>query len=137
MSAGVFRLPASMAGEIIDHSRSEAPRECCGLIAGGNGAAEQLYRLNNLAPGTELYDIDPAQLLELEFRTLPAIGREVVAIYHSHPHSPAWPSSTDIALAGWPDAVYLICSLEYHDAPSIRAFRIMDGSVEELAIEMV
>jgi [CysO sulfur-carrier protein]-S-L-cysteine hydrolase len=127
-------LPPAMAGEIVEHSRAESPRECCGLIAGAGGAAEQLFRLENLAPGNELYEIDPAKLLELEFRTLPEQGWEVSAIYHSHPHSPAWPSSTDIALAGWPDAVYLICSLQDEESPEIRAFSIRDGAVEELEI---
>ena len=134
MTGGVFVLPEAMAEEIIAHSLEEAPRECCGLIAGANGNPARLFRLANLAPGNELYEIDPAQLLELEFRTLPAAGWEVIAIYHSHPHSPARPSSTDIALAAWPEAAYLICSLEDRDRPGIRAFTIRDGTVSELAI---
>jgi proteasome lid subunit RPN8/RPN11 len=134
MSDRSFFLPEAMAREIIGHSLAEAPRECCGLIAGANGVAEGVYRLNNLAPGNELYEIDPAQLLDLEFRTLPAQGWEIVAIYHSHPHSPARPSSTDIALASWPEAVYLICSLEDRQNPYIRAFSIVDGAVSELAV---
>lgn len=134
MTGESFLLPAEMAQEIIEHSLAEAPRECCGLIAGADGVAERLYRLHNLAPGTELYEIDPQQLLDLEFKTLPAHGWEVVAIYHSHPHSPARPSSTDIALAGWPDAVYLICTLEDRENPGIRGFTIRDGEVSELVI---
>ncbi|MFM9108418.1 MAG: Mov34/MPN/PAD-1 family protein [Chloroflexota bacterium] len=134
MSGAGFVLPPEKAAEIVTHSREDAPRECCGLLAGAAGRPERLFRLHNLAPGNELYEIDPRQLLELEFRTLPAEGWEVVAIYHSHPHSPAWPSSTDVALAAWPDAASLLCSLQARERPVIRAFAIRDGAVEELAI---
>ena len=119
---------------IIDHARRETPRECCGIIAGRDGVPIRLYETRNVAPGNRLYEIDPAQLIDLEFRELPARGLELVAIYHSHPESPAYPSATDVELAFWPDAVFLICSLANREQPEIRAFRIRDGLVDVVAL---
>lgn len=126
-----FELPRSMWSEIVDHARQETPRECCGLIAGRDGRPVHLFRLTNLAPGNTLYEIDPHQIYELEFRELPKLGLDVVAIYHSHPATEAYPSPTDRALAFWPDALYLICSLAIPDSPVIRAFQLRDERVTE------
>jgi proteasome lid subunit RPN8/RPN11 len=63
-----------------------------------------------------------------------ARGQEIVANYHSHPISPAYPSARDVAHAGWPEIVYLICSLEWPEAPVVRAFRIEDGTIRELTL---
>ncbi len=127
-------LPATMRDEIVAHARAEWPRECCGLIAGKDRRPTRLYRLTNVAPGNVFYEIDPRELYDLEFRQLPAEGWDVVAIYHSHPASEAYPSATDVALAGWPDAFYVICSLATPDSPVIRAFRIVDGEITEVQV---
>lgn len=123
-----------MRQEIIDHARQESPRECCGLISGHGGRARRLHRLTNLAVGNSLYEIDPREIYELEFRELPNHGTEVLAIYHSHPACPAYPSATDLALAFWPEAFYLICSLEDTDAPEVRGFRLAGGRVREATL---
>jgi proteasome lid subunit RPN8/RPN11 len=123
-----------MRASIIAHARAEAPRECCGVIAGKDGRPVRLYEARNIAEGNRLYEIDPRQLIELEFHELPSQGTEIIAIYHSHPESPARPSATDIALAFWPDAVYLICSLENSHRPDLRGWRIRDGAVAEIEL---
>jgi [CysO sulfur-carrier protein]-S-L-cysteine hydrolase len=123
-----------MHAAIIDHAMREAPRECCGIIAGRDGVAVRLYETRNVALGNRLYEIDPAQLIDLEFREFPAEGVELVAIYHSHPESPAYPSATDVELAFWPDALFLICSLADRYRPEIRGFRIRDGAIDEVAL---
>jgi proteasome lid subunit RPN8/RPN11 len=74
--------------------------------------------------------------MELEFRTLPNRNWEIVAIYHSHPASEAYPSATDVALAAWPEACYLICSLEDPARPVIRGFAIADGAIRERRIDV-
>ena len=116
--------------EIVDHARTETPRECCGLIAGRDGQPARLFRLTNVAPGTALYEIDPGEIYDLEFRLLPAAKLDIVAIYHSHPATEAYPSSTDRSLAFWPDAIYLICSLADPEMPVIRGFRLSSESSE-------
>ena len=119
---------------IIDHARAEAPRECCGVLAGRDGVPTELYPLPNIAPGNRLYEIDPHALYELEFRTLPDRQLEVLAIYHSHPATEAYPSATDQAQAFWPDATYLICSLALLESPVLRAFRLDEGGVREVSV---
>ncbi len=81
------------------------------------------------------YRLDP----EEQFRAFTEIedkGWELLAIYHSHSHSPAYPSATDLELAFYPDALYLIISLADRDRPTIRAFRIVEGMVEEERVEI-
>jgi [CysO sulfur-carrier protein]-S-L-cysteine hydrolase len=133
-TAEVFRLPGEMRAAIVDHAMRDTPRECCGIIAGRDGVPMRLYETRNGAVGNRLYEIDPAQLIELEFREFPARGLELVAIYHSHPESPAYPSATDVELAFWPDAVFLICSLADRARPEIRGFRIRDGAIDEVTL---
>jgi proteasome lid subunit RPN8/RPN11 len=127
-----FPLPPDMARAIVAHAQREAPRECCGVIAGRDGLPVRLYETRNVAEGNRLYEIDPAQLIELEFQELPRSETEIVAIYHSHPTSPAYPSATDVDLAFWPSAIYLICSLADTNQPTINGFRIRDGGIDEV-----
>ena len=132
-ASSTLALPTAMRQEIIAHARSEAPRECCGLISGRNGTPERLYRLANLEPGVTRYRVDDAELFRV-YRDLDGRGEDVVAIYHSHPATPAYPSPTDVALAAWPEAFYVICSLADPNAPVVRAFRIVDGDITEANI---
>jgi proteasome lid subunit RPN8/RPN11 len=124
-----------MVDEIIAHAREEWPRECCGVVAAENGRATRVYRAENAAKQPNLgYLIEGIDLYrvwsEIEDR-----GWALEAIYHSHPKSPARPSQTDINLADqWPDATYLIVSLEDDENPDLRAFRIADGRYEELEL---
>lgn len=134
LATSVFPLPDEMRAEIIDHARRDAPRECCGIISGRAGIPVHLYSTRNIAEGNALYEIDPAELIELEFHEMPSRETELLAIYHSHPVSPAFPSATDIALAFWPDAIYLICSLADLDEPIVRGFRIRDGTIFEVRL---
>ena len=126
-------LPVAMRDEIVAHARREAPRECCGLIAGRDGRATRLYRLVNSEPGVTRYRVDDAELFRV-YRDLDGRGEDVLAIYHSHPATPAFPSPTDVALAAWPDAFYVICSLADPAAPVVRAYRIVDGRIAEAEV---
>ena len=133
MTDSALIIPPAIRSEIVDHARDHAPRECCGVIAGRAGEVTRLYRLTNLEPGNTRYLIDDTEF----YQTYWAIengGDEVLAVYHSHPETVAWPSATDIAHATWPEAVYLICSLADPDAPVLRGFRIVEGEVTEVTI---
>jgi proteasome lid subunit RPN8/RPN11 len=89
-----------------------------GTVRGRNLAAEPV----------ENYEVDPQTLL-LQFAFEDA-GEEMVAIYHSHPVSVAYPSATDAWNAQYPECVYLICSLEFDEAPVVRAFRLLPQDVD-------
>ena len=126
-SPAEFELPAAMREEIIAHARTEAPRECCGVILSKDGELIELRRLTNF------YEPESGELYRLVVETDES-GTEIAAIYHSHPVSRAYPSARDVEHAGWPESVYLICSLEHPDTPVIRAFRIVDGAITELTL---
>ena len=128
-----LRLPEAMREEIVAHARAEAPRECCGVIAGRDGEPTRLYRLRNLEPGVDRYLIDDEEVYRV-YREIEEGGDELLAIYHSHPVSVAYPSKTDVALAFWEEAFYVICSLEHPAAPVIRAFRIVGERIDEVVV---
>jgi proteasome lid subunit RPN8/RPN11 len=129
-----MHLPGEMWDAIVAHARQEYPRECCGIISGHDGRLDKVHALRNIAAGNVFYEIDPEQLMHLEFGELEQSGAEIVAIYHSHPESQAYPSATDLNLAYWPEAVYLICSLENKSEPGIRGFRMCDGVISEVRL---
>jgi len=124
-------IPDPIREEIVAHARDHAPRECCGIVAGRNGIPIQPHRLTNLEPGVTRYLFDDEEFYrvywEIENR-----GESLLAVYHSHPVTEAYPSNTDVEFAFWPEAVYLICSLQASDQPVIRGFRIIDGEISEI-----
>jgi proteasome lid subunit RPN8/RPN11 len=81
------------------------------------------------------YRLDPGEQYRV-FMEIEEEGRELLAIYHSHSHSPAYPSATDLGLAFYPDCFYLIISLADRARPTIRAFRIVEGMIEEERVEI-
>ena len=130
-----MKLQRAYVDEIIVHAREDAPNECCGIIAGNDGHATQLYRAVNAEASPYRYNVDPKDLLRI-YRDLDDQDWDVLCIYHSHTHTDAYPSPTDVRLAAWPDAYYLIVSLADEAKPDLRAFRITDGEIREEAIEI-
>ncbi|MGB2695355.1 MAG: M67 family metallopeptidase [Dehalococcoidia bacterium] len=130
-----MKLERSFADEIIAHAREDAPNECCGIIAGNDGSATKLYRAVNAEASPYRYNVDPKDLLKI-YRDIDDHGWDVLAIYHSHTHTEAYPSPTDVRLAAWPEAYYLIVSLANEKKPVLRAFRIKGGVVDEAKIEV-
>jgi len=117
-------LPRAIYDEIIAHAQEGKPEEICGILRGRGGEAFELFRAENVATERiENYDVDPKALM-LQFAFEDA-GDEMMGIYHSHPVSVAWPSATDAWNAHYPESYYLICSLEYDNAPILRAFRML------------
>jgi proteasome lid subunit RPN8/RPN11 len=126
-------IPRAYADDIVEHARAEAPAEACGLIAGMHGRAMRLYRIPNADPSIYRYNMEPrAQLAAMQ--DMDDNDWDLLAIYHSHTHTPAYPSPTDIGLAFYPDAYYAIVTLKNSEQPQIRAFRIVDGQVREVAV---
>ncbi len=111
---------------LIAHARETVPNECCGYLRASGGRVEELYRADNSRSSPYGYELDSRSLLAAN--DLDEDGFEV-GIYHSHPRSPAEPSQTDINLAHYPHWVYLIVSLA--GDPTVRAWRIADGRVDE------
>ena len=91
-------LSDAVRAEIVAHAKEEAPRECCGLLVGHGSLVDECVRSPNIDPNPNRYEID-ARVHVATNRRLRATGRAVVGAYHSHPHSPAWPSASDLAEA--------------------------------------
>lgn len=127
------RIGAGLLAELVSGLRAALPAEGCGLAAGRSGAIERLYPLPNAAASGSRYEADAAAQLRA-YEAMTAEGLEPVAVYHSHPASPARPSATDIALADV-GSVYLIVSLAA-ETPEVRAWRIRDGVARELELRI-
>jgi proteasome lid subunit RPN8/RPN11 len=125
-----MRIAQSLVDEIVAHARDDLPNECCGMVGGRDGVAATVYRAENAEGSPLRYSIDAREQFRL-MREIEAAGEELAAIYHSHTKSTAYPSQTDVNLAGWPQAVYLIVSLADTEAPDLKGFWIKDGQIEE------
>jgi len=125
-----MRISRSLVDQIVAHAREDLPNECCGMVGGGGAEARTVYRAENAEASPLRYSIDAKEQFRL-MRAIEDAGEELVGIYHSHTRSAAYPSQTDVNLAGWPDAVYLIVSLADPDAPDLKGFWIKDGKISE------
>jgi proteasome lid subunit RPN8/RPN11 len=139
-------MPAAIADAIVAQARAEYPNEACGVIAGTSdpatgGEALRYEPCRNAAASPYRYLIHPDDA----YRVIVAIDdadEAVWAIVHSHVRSPAVPSLTDIGLAQFPEALYVLVSLAADQAdaatgaPSLRAWRIVEGTVFEVGLEV-
>lgn len=131
-----LNIPQTIFDEVAAHAVAEQPRECCGLLGGARRAhevtARSRYPLRNLAaqPETQFFAA-PADLFAA-VRRMRERREDLLAIYHSHPRGPAFPSETDLALAFYPEALFLIVAL----APqrTLRAFQLSRHKVLEVEI---
>lgn len=126
----MFTLEKRFAEDMIDHARSENPNECCGLLGGKDGAILQVYRCDSAEKSPYRYYLDPKDQIRV-IRELDDKGWDLIGIYHSHTHTEAYPSKTDVELAFYPDTLYFIVSLGKPEVPTIRAFYIHDGEIRE------
>jgi proteasome lid subunit RPN8/RPN11 len=127
-----MRIPQSMIDEMVAHAREDLPDECCGLIGGGDGEARALYRARNAFASPFSYRVDPGDQYRIIEKEMRDRGEELIAIYHSHTKSPAYPSQTDLNEAvSWPEQVYLIVSLRDPASPEVKAFWLKDEKIAE------
>lgn len=118
---------------IVAHALDGVPEEACGLLAspvgGDSGAIAAVYRCRNIRASAKVYEPHPLDVAAAD-DDAGARGLTLTGVYHSHTHTEAYPSPTDVAEAGWPDWHYVIVSLREPD-PVMRSFRIVDSTVEE------
>lgn len=129
-------LPRTLITKILTHAQHSPESEVCGLIAARNGVPDRVYPINNVAESPEkLFAMEPAAQIEA-MRQMREGGEELFAIYHSHPHAPASPSPRDLAEAAYPEALYLIVSLDTKGVLEMRGFRLREGTVEGVDLEV-
>ena len=124
-----MHIRRSLLDELVEHARSEAPDECCGMIASLDGRAVAVHRATNTAHSPLRYEMDGKEQYALQ-SAIEDAGQELGAIYHSHTRSAPTPSQTDINLAFYPESLYVIVGVK-GDEPEVRAWRIVDGQVSE------
>jgi proteasome lid subunit RPN8/RPN11 len=130
-----MRISPTLIDEIVAHAQEDMPNECCGMVGGRDGEARTVYRATNAEASPLRYSIEAQEQFRL-MQEIEEAGEELVGIYHSHTKSAAYPSQTDVNLAGWPDAVYLIASLVDLEAPDVRGFWIRDGRISDAEIDV-
>ena len=134
LASARMRISRELLDQIVAHARAEAPNECCGMIATHNGDAVMVHPAANVAASPLRYEIDGAEQYRIQMR-IDDDDLELGAIYHSHTRSAPYPSQTDINLAFYPDALYVIVGLAGAE-PEVRAFEIRDGQVTESELQV-
>ena len=137
----ILRLRESQYLTVIGSCYDGYPDEACGLFTGPTVGGEPTGRVTearpcrNEAASSLVYRIDGRDQLAA-MRVAEARGEEIVGCWHSHTHTDAYPSPTDVAQAKWyPDWLYVIVSLKY-DEPVLHAYRIVDDAVTEVPVEL-
>jgi proteasome lid subunit RPN8/RPN11 len=127
------RVPDHIVDEMIAHARAGYPNEACGVLAAADGHVVKHYRATNAAASPYMFQIAAQEELAI-WNELDEHDWSLYAIYHSHPHSPAYPSQTDVALARFPGTFYIIISLANRDQPDVRAYTIEGGTIAEVPL---
>ncbi len=132
----MIRIPKAIHDDMIAHAREGFPLEVCGILGGTGESVSEMYRMTNTDASNEHFMMDPKEQFAV-IKDLRTKGLAMLAIYHSHPETPARPSEEDIKLALTPDVSYLIISLADADIPVINSFKINSESVLPEAVETI
>ena len=131
-----MRISRALVDEMVAHAREDLPNECCGMVAGLDGEATEVIRVENAAASPLRYEMDPKAQYEA-WKSIEDGGKELLAIYHSHTKSAAYPSQTDVNQAvAWPDQVYVIVSLADEDAPDVKGYFLKDLRIADAEISI-
>ncbi len=127
----MLKFPSDLYAQMLAHCLRGLPDEACGLLGGlpDTGQVERCYLTRNAAASAKLYSVEPAEHLAAD-RDAERSGMEIIGVFHSHTHTEAFPSPTDVAQAPDPGWHYVLVSLR--DAcPVVRSYRILGTTVEE------
>jgi proteasome lid subunit RPN8/RPN11 len=125
-----LKISQLLYDQVIAHCRREAPKEACGMLGGKGNAVRRVYEMTNVDQSPISYTMDPKEQLRV-MKALDAQHEELVAIYHSHTATEAYPSPVDVSLAVYPEVYYVLVSLKEPHQPIMRAFHIIDGTIAE------
>ena len=129
-----MRISQSLIDEMVAHAREELPNECCGMVGGVDGEASVVVPVVNSAASPLRFEMDPQGQYDA-LKSIEDDGKEMLAIYHSHTKSAPYPSQTDVNQAvNWPDAIYLIVSLQDADAPDVKGYWLKDLKIADVEL---
>jgi [CysO sulfur-carrier protein]-S-L-cysteine hydrolase len=129
----MLEIPRAIHQAVLAHALSGFPLEVCGMLGGSGLTVQSHYPMTNTDASNDHFMMDPKEQFAV-VKALRADAQQMVAIYHSHPESPARPSVEDIRLALTPGVCHLIVSVQDRENPVAKAFRICDGVVEPVEI---
>jgi proteasome lid subunit RPN8/RPN11 len=132
----MLRIRRADHESMIRHALDGVPNEVCGLLAGRPSAAdvEVVYPCRNAAESPVIYEVDSLDLLKAD-RDAEGRGLQITGVYHSHTHTEAYPSPTDLRQAPDPEWHYVLVSLQ-DDEPVTRSYRIIDNVISEEPFEV-
>lgn len=127
----ILQLPVEIETAMVTHAYACHPNESCGLLAGDDdGRLRLVIATTNVLSSHTNYTIEPREHFKA-LRYAESRGWDIIGVFHSHPHTEGYPSSTDIRLAPDPTWIYFLVGMEDIHRPEVRAFSIIDGNVEE------
>jgi len=132
----MIKIPSSIYNDLIAHAQEELPIEACGILGGTGDTVTVMNRMVNADASSEHFTLEPREQFAV-YKSLRARELSVLAIYHSHPTSPARPSAEDIRMAYTPGVSHVIVSLEDPAGPVVKSFLIENGEVEQEQIEVI
>lgn len=129
-----IHIPRKLAQQLLHLAQISPAAEVCGLVGGPNGEPLSCYPIKNVAEYPEQrFLLDAKQQIDA-MALMRERGEELFAIYHSHPSAPALPSATDLEQAAYPDALYLIISLNTKGILEMRGFHIAERKASEVPL---
>jgi [CysO sulfur-carrier protein]-S-L-cysteine hydrolase len=131
----MLQISADAHAEMVAHCWAGLPLEACGLLAGTGDYATRCYPTANVAESAVVYTVDPKGFLRAD-RDAESQGLAILGVFHSHTHTAAYPSPTDVAQAPDPGWHYVLVSLA-EGAPVVRSYRIIDGNIDEEPVVLV
>ena len=131
-----LKIPGNIFEQMLQQAKAEAPIEACGILAGKNKTVEKLYKMTNTDQSSDHFMMTPEEQFKV-VKDIRSDGLEMLAIYHSHPETPARPSAEDIRLALTPDVIYVIVSLQNANTPVLKGFLIENENVTEVPVKIV
>jgi proteasome lid subunit RPN8/RPN11 len=132
----MLEIPMGIFKQMVEQAEAEAPIEACGILAGNGGKVEKLYKMTNVDNSKNHFMMEPKEQFAV-VKDIRSSGLGMLAIYHSHPETPARPSVEDIRLALTPDVTYVIVSLQDSSCPAVKGFTIKNGNVTEVPVKIL
>jgi len=136
MAKPMIRIPESIYRKMVEHAKRENPLECCGLLGGKDQTVEKVFETQNVARSPDLFSMDPKEEL-MVFEEMDNQSMEIIAIYHSHPHTIPFPSEADVKMAFSFNVPLVIISLKERNDSVLKAFQIRKEAIYLEEIEVI
>lgn len=132
-----MHLPRTVVNQLLKQAQGSPEAEVCGLVGSGVDGSASIYPVANIAEAPDrLFQMEPSAQIDA-MRRMRERGESLLAIYHSHPHAPAFPSPRDLQEAAYPEALYLVISLDTKGVLEMRGYRLDDEVPREVELEVL